>query len=1098
MPNGGANVISEYVVRLGAEMDNNGLNQLLGAIDTTKFKAAGLTAVIGALTTGIYKFISAMTQQQFEMEKLARQKDKSIQQTRAEQLALKSMGKTLKEINDDKALKTMYDDLVKFNKELETTNADKAYASVRKLQEAFYKLKSAVNYVLVQIGNQVLTNLEAPMNRIGNKLSSAAEWIKKNLTSVAAKISTYITAFAKGIIGITEAIGKITKWISEMPTGIKAIGSAIGVVIMLLNSGPIGKIIAAITLIGDIIHDYENYQWNKANMEKPEVWFTEEGGATGDINKAAKRMSPNGDMVAVPYQILTGLDTVWDAWDSGNPAGAFGDLGASLGTAIGEGLNTLLDTINQALDEEGTSGTIGSQIIQTIEGIVIGVVNLIGNAVSSIEWTKVADAMGKIVHWIFKIIKDALAALLNSTSGVQLDIEGMVSALLNLISTVLDKAVNLLLGEDDPLTGEHEKGLFDFALDLVGKIISLIAQVTKSFPYEEAGKKVGELLSNIFRKAGDWLKSVNLESVVPDLFNTLKNLAGGILDALVNAFNGLFATYTDENGNQTTGISNFITGIFDFLKNALRNIADYMKDPANDISGSAEEFGYKLGELIGKLIGGYIEIGTSIGENLWKWATSGKALEDFWSIGEEIAKGIVAGFGGVFESLADQVRDLWTTVSALADTYVKYIGFVIKGWLADITNNEAVKAALEALHIDVWDVQHPKTEVIHNGELTTLEKMKEDGATTNDMIEALMNSSDEEIRKFKDALRSEEVTQDSAQDFWNGLSRAEKEGFIKLINARDKGGLDLTKPGIFGINVQDAYNAFRQFFKNGTLENDLAYMPSNIFQSGYAVPGKDVEFWNSMLDLLSPIIQNESGQGGGNSGKGPSNGEPLKVASIPGNHMGGFSSQREKEQKAAEGVSELGDEAGDASTNVETLGKEAKNAWPHISKFGELTGGAETGVQELGGAASAAAGELAKIKAPSLGGKFGGLFGAEGGRYDTDTRITIGEDGPEYLIPISKPERAFALINQMLNEMGSAAIDRVMMGLGLGQAGTIGASMMSIGSSMNGMALSPVYNINAPVNINVQSSGSDAREIGSAVYDIAERHLIRNVMGVYA
>ena len=112
--------------------------------------------------------------------------------------------------------------------------------------------------------------------------------------------------------------------------------------------------------------------------------------------------------------------------------------------------------------------------------------------------------------------------------------------------------------------------------------------------------------------------------------------------------------------------------------------------------------------------------------------------------------------------------------------------------------------------------------------------------------------------------------------------------------------------------------------------------------------------------------------------------------------------------------------------------------------------------------------------------------------------VTVGEDGTEYIIPITKPDRAASLTMQMLSEMGSNAIQRIMSGLGLGMEGTNGADFSSLRTAMSGMTMSNNFNINAPVNINVTSNGADAKEIGSSVYDLAERHLIKNVMGVYA
>ena len=392
MAKNNAQVISEYVVKLGASMDNNSLNQFLTALDTTKMRAMGLTAAIGALTTGIYKFISSITKQQFEMERLAYQKQKSIKDTWAEQQALKAMGKTLNEINQDKALKSMYDDLVKFNKGLELPNADRAFEKVRSLQGAFYKLKSGVNYAIQAIGNQVLVNLEEPINRITEKVGNIAEWLKNNLTNVATKLGSLITAFSKGIIAIVEGIEKIGKWISSLPDSIKIVAAALTGVIALLSSGPIGKIIAAITLIGDIIHDAEVYKWNQQNTD---IFFAEDGSPTKSLENAMK--DENGDPIL--FKVPVGLEPIWDVTigkKGGNLTDVISGFGEKVGKGAGDLINGAFEEISKAVSG-ASEGGIASTTLDAIKGIVIGFVKLIVTTIKTIEFEDFGGAIGDIV-----------------------------------------------------------------------------------------------------------------------------------------------------------------------------------------------------------------------------------------------------------------------------------------------------------------------------------------------------------------------------------------------------------------------------------------------------------------------------------------------------------------------------------------------------------------------------------------------------------------------------------------------------------------------------------------------------------------------------
>ena len=93
------NVISETVVSLSADIDNAGIQKLLGLLDQNRLKAYTLAAALAAATTGVYKFMQSVTKQEFELEKLSKQQSKSIEQTRAEQKALEAMGVTLNDIS---------------------------------------------------------------------------------------------------------------------------------------------------------------------------------------------------------------------------------------------------------------------------------------------------------------------------------------------------------------------------------------------------------------------------------------------------------------------------------------------------------------------------------------------------------------------------------------------------------------------------------------------------------------------------------------------------------------------------------------------------------------------------------------------------------------------------------------------------------------------------------------------------------------------------------------------------------------------------------------------------------------------------------------
>ena len=260
-----SNAIQEFVIKLSAQVDNSGISQMMNLLDSNKMKALGLTAALTAASTAVYKFIESATKTEIELTALAKKQNKTIEATRASETALKSMGKTLNEIKKDAALQSIYNDLVKVNKAMALPDMSDTISMIRKLQGAFWELRSTVTYAVQWIYAKVMGNLEEPITRITDKLHEISQWVQKNMQSITTTISSFITGFAKGIVAIVESIEQIVEWVNDLPAGIKQIGTAIGIVWGLLKSGPIGQIMTAITMIGGLIDDYENYKWNQIN-----------------------------------------------------------------------------------------------------------------------------------------------------------------------------------------------------------------------------------------------------------------------------------------------------------------------------------------------------------------------------------------------------------------------------------------------------------------------------------------------------------------------------------------------------------------------------------------------------------------------------------------------------------------------------------------------------------------------------------------------------------------------------------------------------------------------------------------------------------------
>ena len=134
---------------------------------------------------------------------------------------------------------------------------------------------------------------------------------------------------------------------------------------------------------------------------------------------------------------------------------------------------------------------------------------------------------------------------------------------------------------------------------------------------------------------------------------------------------------------------------------------------------------------------------------------------------------------------------------------------------------------------------------------------------------------------------------------------------------------------------------------------------------------------------------------------------------------------------------------------------------------------------------------------------------ATGGRFSSPTHAEIAEDGdPEYVVPVKKEQEAVPLIRSLLSELSASA--RESLGDILASPGVIPSEaegsfsslaslpeMLSAASAAMPVIRPPVYNnVQAPVNIHVESSAADPEAVGRCIYDTAERYLLRTLQSV--
>ena len=975
-----SNALQEFVIKLSAQVDNSGVGQMMQLLDSNKLKALGVTAALTAATTAVYKFVESATKTEIELTALAKKQGKTIEATRASETALKAMGKTLNEVKKDKALESIYNDLVKVNKAMALPDMSDGITMIRNLQGAFWELRSTVTYAIQWINAKILANLEEPINRITSKLHEISQWVQQNMQSITTKVSSFITGFAKGVIGIIEGIEKIVNWVHELPEGIQRIGSAVGVVWALIKSGPIGQILTVVTAIGGLIDDYENFQWNK--LHEGEEGFEKVGVA---------------------------FEGIWEKLEDGDVTGIINDLLTSLTGALTSFSETLenLDLGEFLKDPSGKLGGFVDQIVEWFgkdaeSGGGQGKLEALGGAI----WGFISQALA----FSGDFVTDIATSLVTIFTGDELD--AAVTAALgdNSVASGLGTGLVMKLlgfGNGASLAG----GLVSAWTDAQNEAKKLLAtnhdQTVSAYgtdnPNQIAAKLIGIDVVNLGKGVFELLKAG-----VSAVDGAGSILFGAIADAIGKdtALGGLAEQLAGEGGQgsvlgdaivrgvlggATTG--NFFVAIGGFLT----RIIEAMSDPKQyeQLKGEVSSVGEKLVAILfgtmdenGKYSGGIIDLVGGMFSGLWEAISP--MLEPLWN--------------GLRDGITTFASSVWDLISPYVDVLVYNITAALR--------NSGLGGLLDFLGLLPADSKGSSVVIDENGQLTTIDQMAQNGASTTQIAEA----------------RKRAVENPAVEAFESNRDRFKyNEGDIHPFLTNDWMLKTDSNGNPFFDRGSSFSDAFFDAMSKGSLEyaNQILELSNSVQNANPATEQGNQALWSAWGQLqeikakvaLLPEIKSGDVQNALDKTK-----PTLKIDSVEVNPNSGFTFTGRTEQK---------------------------NAY--------------------------------------------------GGRFDSEHNgMTVGEDGTEYIIPITKPERAYSLIMQMLGEMGSTAVTKIMTGLGIGEEGTLGGSVDALAASLGGLNMNVNYTISAPVSIVVNSSSANAEDVGTAAYNAAERHLLRNMRGVFA
>lgn len=275
-----AESLSEYLVKLGWQVDTSGFDKAKSISNSLKTFLLGDGKIISSTVAGAFSvvyqaiakvnmelvdFISNVAQSDLEIERQARRFWASEQNVRSYDLALKALKVTEADLflmTDEQygQFKELYD----LGRSLEAPpELDEFLVKIRDVEFQFRKIGVMIEYARRQVVYFLSKLIGGDVERIRNWLRNFVDFIQKNLPKISEIVANFFNVFfrlGKTVFDLAVSIFRIFKnFVSAVPSDVITISTALLVLFRIIKSGPIGWLISALTLILLLIDDYRGW-----------------------------------------------------------------------------------------------------------------------------------------------------------------------------------------------------------------------------------------------------------------------------------------------------------------------------------------------------------------------------------------------------------------------------------------------------------------------------------------------------------------------------------------------------------------------------------------------------------------------------------------------------------------------------------------------------------------------------------------------------------------------------------------------------------------------------------------------------------------------
>ncbi len=281
------NVLEEYLVQIGADIDQNSFNSARSALNELKSQLAGLkkaaaplalATAIAAIGKAAYDTIKSVAVADMEYKKLAASMWTTKETAKALSVAMKTMGVTKEDLAWVPELRAQFFRLrAEMNRFATPADADAQLRYIREIgydvQALFVRLKMLkewIAYYLIQYLEPYIKDFKAFINflldKLGEDMPGLARKVARAFKMVLSPAIMTVKAF--GMV-----LGKVYDFIQNLPENVKKWGAVFAAVGAVILAGPFGRMLAALSIAMILIEDFMYYLngWNSSKALAP-LW----------------------------------------------------------------------------------------------------------------------------------------------------------------------------------------------------------------------------------------------------------------------------------------------------------------------------------------------------------------------------------------------------------------------------------------------------------------------------------------------------------------------------------------------------------------------------------------------------------------------------------------------------------------------------------------------------------------------------------------------------------------------------------------------------------------------------------------------------------